>query len=289
MKKNLKKKTVLAVTGLTLCAMLGGCTANLSGNINANVNGSEIISEEFEIDENGNLMKKPDGGVLKPGDAGYDGKQNGGKEADSEGNFPGGLDDDGKEPGEDAQGLFPGGLDDDGKGPDEDDEFKGVAVSASFDVINNTDQATQYAVITAYDMAGRTCWTYKTKEDGITELDRLQEIVMTDDLYIFAAFGEIIALNNADGSVAWTNKDFQGASLSWAMNNKGDTLYITGYYGPALFVMDFNGKTLNRIIVTDDEYYWPYEVLYVSDHQVDVKFYSNEKVYSIDPKGAKEQ
>ena len=276
-----KKVIYTAMAGVMCATLLSACVPNttVNGKVNLNVtnNGSEIISETYEFDENGKIESSEvvQGGKTKPG------------ENTEEGQFPGGLDDDGREPGED--GNFPGGLDDDGKGPDEDNELKGKAVSASFDVIYNNEGASEYAVITAYDMKGRTCWTYKTDEDYLTELERLQEIVMTDKLYIFAAFGDIIALNNSDGSVAWVNHDFKGASLNWTMDYEGETLYMCGYYGPDLFVMDFDGNTLNKISSKDDECFWPYKILYVNANQVDVTFESNDKTISFDPKGAKEQ
>ena len=166
----------------------------------------------------------------------------------------------------------------------------GVQASmVDFQTVLNAEEAKQKAVITGYDVAGNRLWEYETKEDYITELDSLSEIITTDSEYIFVAFGDVIALDLATGKELWVNSDFSGASPFWTMNYEGTLLYITGYYGPALFVMDFDGNTINRINCEDDEYFWPSEVTFVSDDQVDVYFDSNEKTKSFDPNGPQKQ
>ena len=163
----------------------------------------------------------------------------------------------------------------------------GVKASmVNFEKITNPDGPKEKAVITGYDVEGNELWVYETEEDYMTELDRVSDIITTNDEYIFVAFGDVIALDLETGKEKWVNHDFKGASPSWSMNYEGDTLFLCGYYGPALFVMDFNGNTINRIQCEDEEYFWPYQIIFVNDNQVDVLFESNGQTKSFDPYGS---
>ena len=188
----------------------------------------------------------------------------------------------GKEVVSELESGFPGGLDDDGPGDDE-------AVSVLFEREADNEKSTEKAVITGLNMAGGTVWTYETKEDFIGQVDGLQEIDTFDDKYIFVAFGDVICLDVATGEELWVNHDFKGHGISWDTNPARDTLYLCGYFGPSLFVMDLDGKTLNRITSKSDENYWSYEVKYVDENRVDVTYESTEKVVSYNPNGPSEQ
>ena len=190
--------------------------------------------------------------------------------------FPGGLDDDGKENGE---GQFPGGLDDDGRGSEED------AAYIELKTENDAENAMVQAFITGYDDDGKVLWTYETKKDYIGQCDSFKEIGVMSHQYIFVAWGEVISLDPATGGVNWVNSDFQGYGVSVTTDYEGDTLYMSGYFGPDLFVMDLNGNTINRVNVSDEDYYWPYELTWENEHAVKVKFESNEKELTLDPLG----
>lgn len=163
------------------------------------------------------------------------------------------------------------------------------ATSINFERIYDSEGAKEKAVITGSDVEGNVLWVYETEEDYLTELERLSDIITTDDEYIFVAFGDVIALDLATGEEKWVNHDFKGASPYWTMDYEGSRLFLTGYYGPTLFVMDFDGNTINRITSADDEYFWPSEVVFVNDRQVDITFESNGKTKSFDPDGDSEQ
>lgn len=274
----MKKNLIITATGvLSACVLLTGCTVtpkvNVSGNVN--VNGSEVFSEEYSY-EPGTIS-----GVTvtngKGGNLAEDGSET---KSETEGQFPGGLDDDGRDPSE--IGQFPGGLDDDGPGADE-------AVSVLFEREANAENATEKAIISGLNMAGGRVWTYETKEDYIGQVDGLQEVDYFDGKYVFVAFGEVICLDVSTGKELWVNKDFKGHGISWATNDKQDKLYMCGYFGPDLFVMDLDGKTLNRIMSKNEDNYWAYKVEYVSDNQVKVTYESTEKTVTYDPNGPKEQ
>ena len=274
----MKKNLIIAATGiLGACVILTGCTitpkVSIDGNVN--VNGSEVFSDSFSYDPAGATSEKEGQGsseelLSETKDPKAD-----------QGLFPGGLDDDGREPGE-TDGQFPGGLDDDGPGPDE-------AVSVLFERVSDNEKATEKAVISGLNMAGGRVWTYETKEDYIGQVDSLQEIGYFGDKYIFVAFGDVICLDYMSGKELWVNQDFKGHGISWTTNDKEDTLYMCGYFGPDVFVMDLDGKTLNRITSKDDDTYWAYEIKYINDNRVDVTYESTETVVSYDPNGPAEQ
>ena len=187
-----------------------------------------------------------------------------------------------KEPASEEQSRFPDGLDDDGPGEDE-------AVSVLFEREANAENSTEKAVISGLNMVGGTVWTYETKEDYIGQVDGLQEIDNFDGKYDFVAFGDVICLDVATGEELWVNHDFKGHGISWDTNDARDTLYLCGYFGPSVFVMDLDGNTINRITSKSDENYWSYEIKYVDENRVDVTYESTEKVVSYDPNGPSEQ
>lgn len=276
----MKKQTITAALAVVSASLvLTGCTItpHVNVDVSGNINGSEVISENFSYEPNTSIT-----GAIVSGKGGNAVGENGSEnpsENPGEGQFPGGLDDDGKDPNE---GKFPGGLDDDGLGPDE-------AVSVLFKVEHNNDKAAEKAVITGLNMDGGPVWTYETKEDYIGQVDNLEEIGYFDGKYIFLAFGDVIALDLQTGKELWVNHDFKGAGMSWTTDYEGEKLYMCGYFGPDLFVMDLNGKTLNRITGKDDDTYWAYKIEYINAHQVDVTYESTEKAVSYDPEGPSEQ
>ena len=187
-----------------------------------------------------------------------------------------------KEPASEEQSQFPDGLDDDGPG-----EYE--AVTVLFERENDKDNLKEKAVITGLNVNGETVWTYVTEEDSIGQVDSLQEIDNFDGKYIFVAFGDVICLDVATGNELWVNHDFKGYGISWDTNDTKDTLYLCGYFGPSVFVMDLDGNTINRITSKDDENYWSYKIEYINESRVDVTYESTEKVVSFDPNGPTEQ
>ena len=183
---------------------------------------------------------------------------------------------------EPESGMFPGGLDDDGREPGETDV---MAVSIDFENVNIPDKAMHKAVITGNDADGNLVWTYETPEIGIGQLDNLQDIMTTNTGYLFLQEGTIVCLDLYTGEVSWTNSDFGGASVSWTTDYEGKNLYICGYYGPDLFVMDLStGETVNRI-TNDKDCYWCAGISYINEHQVDIYYEGNDQILSFDPQG----
>ena len=183
--------------------------------------------------------------------------------------------------------AFPGGLDDDGREPGEGDV---MATSVDLKIEYNEKDSTHKGIVRGYDVAGNLLWTYETEEVYVGQVDNIEEIITTDNGYIFVVEGKIICLGLYTGTPLWTNSDYKGSGTNWTIDYEGKYLFLTGYFGPSLFVCDLQtGETVNRITSSNDEYYWAYKVTYVNEHQVDVLYESNEQTLSFDPFGPSEQ
>ena len=69
--------------------------------------------------------------------------------------------------------------------------------------------------------------------------------------------GSIKSLDFFTGRVLWTNSDFGGAPAEgcYPFSSSGK-LYISGYYGPDLFVVDPSGRTVCRVNELCPGSYW---------------------------------
>jgi len=119
----------------------------------------------------------------------------------------------------------------------------------------------QSAIIKGLDEKNNVIWTYKTKEYACTELDRVNEIGIKNNKYYFVEDRVVTTLNLSDGSVLWKNEDFGGSSSAYTFDEKG-ILYLCGYYGPHLFMVDKTGKTIHKVDSFEDGYMWPSKVKY---------------------------
>lgn len=136
------------------------------------------------------------------------------------------------------------------------EETQSVATRVEF---NHTYELIEYAIIVGYDENGTNLWTYETGTYDAAQLDRVSEIGIYNGAYYFVEDGTIVTLNLADGSVIWKNAEFQGAAPCFDFGSKG-VLYISGYFGPDLFVVDREGATIKRVDSFTNEYYWPSSV-----------------------------
>ena len=127
------------------------------------------------------------------------------------------------------------------------------------------ESVTEYSTITAYDESGAVIWSYQTQKYDAAQLDRTSEITVHEDKYYFVEDGTIKALSLADGALVWENTEFGGSpsTNSWDFDENG-TLYISGFFGPDFFAVDKNGKTLKKIDMLSNDYYWPYELEYAN-------------------------
>ena len=129
----------------------------------------------------------------------------------------------------------------------------------SVEFTSEYENSRQYAVIRGLNQAGEEIWKKETEHFLATELDRVNEIGMREEVYYYAAGGTVTALDLQSGEVLWENEEFQGASLSYSFGSDGQ-LYLCGYYGPDFFAVDQEGNTLCRIDSFSAQYQWPHGI-----------------------------
>ncbi|HIY01825.1 MAG TPA: protein kinase [Candidatus Blautia faecipullorum] len=122
------------------------------------------------------------------------------------------------------------------------------------------DPYNEYGVVTGVSSAGSTVWTYTTGIYERTELNRVSEIGVHNGRYYMVEDGTVRVFNVKDGTSVWSNRDF-GGCVSASAFDENDSLYLCGYYGPDLFIVDGNGGTINRVDSFDTQYVWPYELV----------------------------
>ena len=151
------------------------------------------------------------------------------------------------------------------------------AVQVTFEHIHK--DAREYAIITGFSAAGETMWTVQTATYDLAQLARVTDIGIYGHKYYYVEGGTIVTLSLADGSVIWKNGEFGGGSPHFAMG-PDDTLYISGYLSPDLFVVDAEGNTLYRKDHFKDGYNWPY-LLELSGDTLTITYEMNGKSLTI--------
>ena len=86
----------------------------------------------------------------------------------------------------------------------------------------------------------------------------MQEIGLSNGVYYYNWSGTVVALDVRNGEELWQNPDFTGASIHSAFTDDG-RIVLCGYYGPAFFVCNTKGETLERIGEFEN-WYWPYKL-----------------------------
>lgn len=100
-------------------------------------------------------------------------------------------------------------------------------------------------------------WSYTTN-NMITELTSSNHIFAFRKGTIYAYDdGKIIAIDGLTGNKIWENEEFGGYPIAWDFDDAGN-LYLCGYYGPDLAIIDKDGNTVRRSTdITDDTVCWP--------------------------------
>lgn len=168
-----------------------------------------------------------------------------------------------------------------------------------FQILPDDDKATVKAALKYVDEENNLVWEYQTEEIGITELDVVQRIGFLHEGYCFIAGGKLycIAIKGEEaGTPLWINEEFGGASASVAVEDKYglyDMLYVTGFYGPDLMVVNGKtGETLYRYEHFDwgnlegEEFYWPM-FLELEDGKIRIGYASNDAEILVNPENGR--
>ncbi len=122
------------------------------------------------------------------------------------------------------------------------------------------ENATESAVVTAVDVNGSVVWTYQTPGYPAAESDQIVELGRKDDVYYMVQGLHLIALDVQTGDVLWENEDSCGSPSPDAFAFGDDAIYISGFYGPDLIAVSYEGKTLKEIESFSSDYFWPYQL-----------------------------
>lgn len=120
------------------------------------------------------------------------------------------------------------------------------------------EEGLEYGLITWCDSQGQQLWQVETDRYEMAMLDRVGEIGRYGDLYFYLDDGAVVALSLLDRAELWRNEEFQGAPTdNCAFVDEDGTIFLSGFLGPDLFVVDVTGKTLLLESQANEEYYWP--------------------------------
>lgn len=116
----------------------------------------------------------------------------------------------------------------------------------------------EYAVITGYDAAENTVWSFETTRFGVTEMISVVELGQRGDRYYYVENTTVVCLDVQTGTRLWENSDYAGRATGFAFGDSA--LYLCGQYGPDFFAVSYTGETLARIEQFDPNYYWASEI-----------------------------
>jgi len=113
------------------------------------------------------------------------------------------------------------------------------------------DNVYTYLVVTGYDNKGNEVWSYTTEKVAMAELETVELLESDNNIVYINEMGKIHALDKQTGKSLWINSDYQGASSAYAISKDG-TLYIMGYYGAYVYVINSKGETMKTVKIPED-------------------------------------
>ena len=116
----------------------------------------------------------------------------------------------------------------------------------------------EYAVITGYDAAENTVWSFETPRFVMTEMISVVDLGQRDDRYYYVENTTVVCLDVQTGTRLWENSDYAGRATGFAFGDSA--LYLCGQYGPDFFAVSYTGETLAKIEQFDPNYYWASEI-----------------------------
>ena len=136
------------------------------------------------------------------------------------------------------------------------------------------DGGDEYATMTAVNASGDTVWSLTTDRFEAAQLDFTHDIGIAGDMYVFIDKNGVNALDLDTGAPLWTNKEFNGAPVEDAIviDEKNERIFLSGYFGPDLFICNFAGQTLGLVDMVAPEYFWPVALELVDDGHVSITY-----------------
>lgn len=133
---------------------------------------------------------------------------------------------------------------------------------------------------------GAVLWNQYLGAAAATELELGQYLGMNNGLAYALFNGTVYVLDPLTGAIILANPDFGGASATWTFSSSGK-LYMCGWYGPDLFIMDSNGTTLSRVESLSKDYFWPDYIYFTTGNILRINYdgpedFNNNKFIEID-------
>ena len=110
----------------------------------------------------------------------------------------------------------------------------------------------EYAVITGYDAAENTVWSFETPRFVMTEMASVVELGQRDDRYYYVENTTVVCLDVQTGTRLWENSDYAGRATGFAFGDSA--LFLCVQNGPYFSAVPYTAKrwqgssSLTRII-----------------------------------------
>ena len=139
--------------------------------------------------------------------------------------------------------------------------------------------------VSGIDGNGNTIWERVFPDINIGQYDMYTDLFFMNDDYLIVVDGTLYAINCYTGLTDWSVENV-GYSCSYAF--KDNSVYITGYEGPALVVIDANGNVVHRydqFTNANDlgDYYWACD-LFFEDEKLYKKYDSSNFCLLVNPR-----
>lgn len=118
--------------------------------------------------------------------------------------------------------------------------------------------------IRAFDSANELMWSRDTGSYTAAQLPMVNDLGSNGDHYYYVEDGTIICLDLYTGEMLWTNSDFGGSAISCLYDDAG-ILYVSGYFGPDIYAVTPDGKTVIDAVTLTPHLFWPYKLEW-TDH-----------------------
>lgn len=137
----------------------------------------------------------------------------------------------------------------------------------------------EYAVISAYSDREDLLWTRETEHYDVGDRSKLDEITLLDDAYYYYEGGKLFSIDPLTGDELWKTEVCDETLGDWVIDDEG-SIYITGYEGPDLCIVDPQGNVTARYDSLQDGFESPYDIRLTDNGDVVIS-------YEITPSGDK--
>ena len=129
------------------------------------------------------------------------------------------------------------------------------------------DNGQEFYTFQGLDPHGTILWTRETAHLDLSQLQRTGPIGTWEDRFFYYEDGSVVCLDLVTGEELFRNPDFGGAGVTSLLDPAG-FVYLCGYHGPDLFVMDVEGNTVKKIASLDPNYYWAFQIQQVGNELI---------------------